>query len=610
MNEKLSYYSCDLETTTDINDCRVWSWGAAEIYDYTNYTSGTDIDSFIKWCSKSNKILYYQNLKFDGEFIINYLLKNNYKYRSNALKNDENYGSNKKVNLKEKEFTAIISDDGKYYYIEICFAVMNKNKRYVKIYDGLKKIPFSVKKMAKAFHLEIRKGEIDYNKKRPIGYIPTIEENEYQKNDVQIPAQALRIQLEKGLNKMTIGSDALSFYKDLMGNKFRKYFPILSKEEDEFVRRSYKGGFCWVNPKYKGLTVKNGFSYDDNSLYPSRMESCEMPTGLGIHGYGQYQTDKIYNLYIQSLRCCFKLKKEKIPTIQIKNNTKFFKENEYISECLEPVVLTLTSIDLQLFFDHYNVYEIEYIEYYKYRGVKGLFSNYINYWNEIKMNSTGGLRELAKLMLNNLYGKFATNAIVKGKYPVLGENGEVRYKLLEETTKKTIYIPVGTFITAYGRDLCIRTAQECYNNKPINQINFNSEYDIAYCDTDSIHCVGTGIPNIKIHPKKLGYWKHESDFVKAKFLRQKTYIERIKTNASNFDDDDISEMTDYQKEMLYDKNLYDVIKCCGMPENLKHNLHETDVFDRFDINLELWGKLLPKHVNGGIVLVESSFKIK
>lgn len=44
---------------------------------------------------------------------------------------------------------------------------------------------------------------------------------------------------------------------------------------------------------------------------------------------GKYKEDKVYNLYIQMITCSFKIKKNKIPTIQIKHNLNY-KSNEYL----------------------------------------------------------------------------------------------------------------------------------------------------------------------------------------------------------------------------------------------------------------------------------------
>ena len=108
------------------------------------------------------------------------------------------------------------------------------------------------------------------------------------------------------------------------------------------------------------------------------------------------------------LSCSFSLKKDKIPTIQIKNDRFHFKENEYLeSSDNEIVVLTLTSVDLKLFLEQYNVYELNYIAGWKFKSLQGLFTDYVDKWTKRKIEATKegnkGQRSLSKLMLNALY---------------------------------------------------------------------------------------------------------------------------------------------------------------------------------------------------------------
>ena len=154
------------------------------------------------------------------------------------------------------------------------------------------------------------------------------------------------------------------------------------------------------------------------------MYEKDLPFGNPIFFKGKYKDDKIFPLYIQMISCSFEIKKNKIPTIQIKGNRFMFKENEYLqSTNKEIVTLTLTNIDLKLFFDHYDVYDLEYIAGWKFREIKGLFKNYIDKWVTVKNNATiegnKGQRTLAKLMLNSLYGKFATSMDAQSKIPYL-----------------------------------------------------------------------------------------------------------------------------------------------------------------------------------------------
>ena len=89
------------------------------------------------------------------------------------------------------------------------------------------------------------------------------------------------------------------------------------------------------------------------------------------------------------ITCSFEIKKNKIPTIQIKNNKIFFRENEYLeSSSGEIVCLVLTSVDLKLFLEHYNVYDIEYISGWKFKSTEILFKEYIDKWIQVKNNAT------------------------------------------------------------------------------------------------------------------------------------------------------------------------------------------------------------------------------
>lgn len=89
---------------------------------------------------------------------------------------------------------------------------------------------------------------------------------------------------------------------------------------------------------------------------------------------------------------------------------------------------------------------------------------------------------MAKLMLNSLYGKFATSLDTKSKIPYL-DNGVLKFILGEKEDKKGLYIPIGSFITSYAREKTIRTSQAI---KDYSIKNYNKDL-YYYSDTDSIH---------------------------------------------------------------------------------------------------------------------------
>ena len=254
------------------------------------------------------------------------------------------------------------------------------------------------------------------------------------------------------------------------------------------------GGFTYLSPEYCEKNVGEGTILDVNSLYPSVMYTEKLPFGDPIRFEGKYVEDKVYDLYIQKITCRFRIKKNKIPTIQIKNNMSFM-PNEYLEYSgLEPVSLMLTSIDLKLFLEQYDILGEENIDDiyeggWKFKSIKGMFTEYIDKWIDRKIKATkeknAGQRQLSKIILNSLYGKFATQKEVKEKYCYLDENGIVKYYDSEKIEKEGIYLPVACFITAYARNKTIRTAQSIkdYSIKKYGKNLF------AYTDTDSLHCL-------------------------------------------------------------------------------------------------------------------------
>lgn len=579
-------FTADFETNVSETDCRVWAYALCEIGNPNNFIYGNCIEDFIKFCQnkKQNYVLYFHNLKFDGEYIFSYLLNNGYE----CIKN--------KKERKDKTFTTLISDTGQFYSIEIFFETKNpKHINKVTIYDSLKILNFSVEQIAKDFNLPIRKLELDYDTIREVGHELTEHEIEYIKNDVEIMARALKIMFDEDLTKMTIGSDALHNYKSINKN-FNKYFPVLPYQIDKDIRKSYKGGFTYLNDIYKEKETNAGFVLDVNSLYPSVMMYEKLPFGDPLFFNGQYEKDLLYPLYIQTFSCIFKVKENKIPTIQIKNNLSFI-PNEYIkSSDGDIVTLTLTNIDLELFFEHYDVWEITYHSGWKFKGIKGLFSEYINYWSTQKINAkknkNDALYRISKLMLNSLYGKFGLNPDVRGKYPYLNEDGIIKYGMYEQEQRDGIYIPIASFITSYARKKTITTSQTI---KEYTLNKYGTDLYV-YSDTDSIHLLEIDEKELEniidIDDYRLGAWKLESKFKRGKYIRQKCYI-----------------------ELGYDDVLN--VTVAGLPKKLAPLVN----FNNFNVGfttenidkkeLEKTGKKLTfKHVKGGVLLVETDFTIK
>lgn len=573
--KKNNLFTGDFETTTDENDCRVWAWAVSEIANPDNIITGTTIDEFFNFCKnpKINYQIYFHNLKFDSEFMFNYLLNNGY----TCIKD--------KKERKDKTFTALISDMNQIYSIEIYFDVHNKKHiNKLTIYDSLKILNFPVEQIAKIFDLPIRKLELDYHEKREIGHVLTDHEIDYISNDVKIMSMALKEMFNSGLTKMTIGADALSYYKKLYKG-FNHYYPVLAYEIDQDIRKSYRGGFTYLNPIYKNKITGAGLVLDVNSLYPSVMYECMLPFSEPLFYEGEYVKNSLYPLYVQTISCSYELKEGMIPTIQIKNNLRFNPTEYSCSSEGDIVTLTLTNIDLELFFEHYNVYDLHYHSGWMFKGIKGMFKEYIDYWMNEKIKATEegnkGKRQIAKLMLNSLYGKFGLNPNVLSKYPTFDDNGALTYDFYDPEIRASIYIPVASFITSYARKKTIETSQAIKTYS----LNKYGEDKYVYSDTDSIHTLINDEEELKqfvdIDDVKLGAWKKESEYIKGKYIRAKSYIE-LGTNGK--------------------------LNCtvAGLPKYLGDKV----TFENFTPGAKYHGKLVPKHVPGGVILVDVDFTIK
>lgn len=544
-------------------------------------------------------------LKFDGEYIFYYLLNNGYEVVQS------------KREVKDKSFTCLISDTGQFYSIEI-YETAGKHPNKVTIYDSLKLLNFGVDKIAKSFDLPISKLKLDYDTYRPVGHELTAHEVEYIKNDVRIMSMALDIMFKENLNKMTIASNALFNYKKSISD-FNLYFPKLTYEVDKSIRKSYKGGFTYLNPIYKEKEVNTDIIVmDSNSMHPSHMMNDYMPIGEPLYFSGKYEKDPLYPLYVQRFSCSFKLKKGKIPSIQLKH-TPGYLPTEYLETTNGKIVtLTLTSVDLELFYMQYDVSDEVWFDGFKFKQLAGLFSNYINYWInkkiEAKKEDNKALYTIAKLMLNSLYGRFGLGTTVQSKYPTI-ENDKIKYKLYPEEIREGVYCPVASFITSYSRYDIITTSQAV---RDYSLKTYGKDYYI-YSDTDSVHMIKLSDEElakiIKMDDYKLGYYKRESEAIKGIYIRQKCYLEIEYINENKYKELNEEDRKKWDKVKHNGKTIYTRFNTtiAGLPKKLGKYI-TVDNFKRgFKIlasEEDKEHKLAFKHVKGGVLLVDTDFTIK
>jgi hypothetical protein len=539
-------FCADFETITAADDCRVWAWGFTQVQtpEYEHVEIGVDIDSFMERVSQQNGTCYFHNLKFDGMFMLDWLFNHGFEHVTDD------------VIFEEKCFKTLISDMGKFFSLTVKW----ESGHTTEFRDSLKKLPMGLRRIAESFKLEMSKGELDYDEYRAPGHILTPEEEDYLRRDVSILAQAMKQVIDSGMKKLTVASDAMNEYKQLNGMAgFNSRFPTLSYEMDAQIRLAYRGGFTYADPRFQGRKVGSGIVLDVNSLYPSVMKNYHIPYGRPDYQKVEVMPTDLRPLTIFTITFLAKLKPGFIPCIQIKGNNLFL-GTEYLREITEPTTMTMTNVDFALYNDHYDIEILAYHGGYKFRASQGMFDTYIDKWMLVKANETGGKREIAKLHLNSLYGKFASNPNVTSKVPIL-KDGVVKLVRGTPELRPPVYTAAGVFITAYARDITIRAAQANYST-------------FAYADTDSLHLLQDSVPDsLTVHPSDLGAWKFEYAFQNAYYVRAKFYMEQKVSG-------------EYENRIA------------GLPVSISSQL----TFDDLVHGKVLHGKLNPETVPGGVIL--------
>lgn len=651
----------------------VYLWGI-ETLDLKEYHKGYDINSFIEFILSypEDMKIYFHNLKFDSSFILYKFLKNTETFKQLIPEiNKASYDFNKYTDESNDHIFEYVDDTksmsmekffkmkgyidkdnlctlsttfyqtsvngmGVFYSLKIYHMREGHPLHKVEIYDSLKLLNFSIKKLGTSFLNDpnFEKEDYDYEVVRKENCPNELTEKDYSylKRDIDILAKALKLfkessDIQGSVDKNTIASLALDEFKTILFQKvrkktnptnrqkenvFRQLCPVLSKRVDEFVRTSYKGGFCYVHPAVKDkVNERKGMCVlDVNSLFPYIMESKAVPYGKPKHSFDvkktkngriviPYVDGEVYDYYFLKVVVNFKLKPNKIPSIMLKNadiknefNDVFMADlplNTYLESSDGPIELILTKDDYELMHEQYNIISEKIIEGMFFKSVEGIFEEYITKWSKIKIEA--GLkgdksrREIAKLFLNSLYGKFGSKCENVFKFYDMNEN----ILSLKPQVKKIddpVYVPIAAAITAGARRKTITASQKIldYGLKYYKKVMY------FYSDTDSIHtgltlnecirCLGDEID--KKNSGVFGLWKAEAKDVKrSKFIRPKTYLEESESEGM-------------------------LTGVAGMPKDIQGLL----TWDSFKTGKQFLGKLAPCHVQGGILLLDDIFSIK
>lgn len=392
------------------------------------------------------------------------------------------------------------------------------------------------------------------------------------------------------------------------------------------IKRSYTGGIAYVNPLYQEQSIYQKITVIDvNSMYPYCLRTFPIPYGRFEKIEGKPDFNKS-GVWIAGARVSFKLKKEtNLPCIQIKEkygrrwlreSTDYMKfgELDYMNED----VLFFTSVDYETFCENYDFTVHKWLYHYwfpnaGYKDGRTFIDRFYaekqradNLMNKIKKAKPETYktdpeylqaqldRTESKIAMNSAYGKHGTKYFLYSKDSIYnGPDEPVKFvpetELQREPDKEPshYYCPYAAFVTAYARRMLVQT--------------WNAfEGRAVYCDTDSIHFIGTpeDIPeSVNVDREDsgaLGLWAVENTFVKGRYIRAKSYIE-VK-------EDGIA-----------------VITCAGATPEIKSIMD----WDNFRVGFNAWNvaesrkldikdhsKLTPKQYPDGVNLEIVNFEIK
>lgn len=523
----------------------IGEWGVMEC-GKSKVGKGVGTGDFLKFasanCSGKCSRIYVYDLGFWGYYLL-YALIDEYHYSI--------YDGADLDDMPKGSIQCTISGEGVWYILRIKTAKGN----LLTFYDAQKKFPFPIDKVAK----DLR-----------IPYDGSIE------SELSVLSKGLQsVYIDQGHDRITIGADCLAEYKSMVPH-FSAIFPILTPDVDMYMRSAYRGAICYVKggDHYTGP----GCSYDACSLYPSQMHSQSgnvYPYGDPVKYEGAYTYDRAYPLYIQRCVVTATLKPDHMPCIS--PTADMGKSTAYLTT-MDSIELTLTSVDMELLHEQYDVHDIYMIDGCKFQAKRGLFDCYINEYMALKNiadhDGDPVKRMIAKLFLNNLYGKFGTKLHKSNNIPSYIDKRKV-YFTPKDTDGVGVYVPVACFVTAYGRRETVHIAQA------------NWKY-FDMCDTDSIHCHAwpdqlVGIPK----GDGIGKWKLETVYERAHFVRLKCYVEDV-----------IWDKKPKESSLSY--------KCAGATPEVK----ELFTWDNFKTG-SFFPKAKPvkKYVKGGCIRVMGPFTI-
>ena len=533
-------FAIDTQTGAEIKDQRVWLAGFKnlESMESTYFNNLHDfMEAILARGENTNTEYAFHNIKFDGSYIVPYLMKAGYQVSQGRP--------------QPGQFSVLVDNRNNWYTL----TVQVTKRRKVTLWDSLKLFPTALQYLHTIYSTPTKKILEDqdwYQEQRPEGYEPNERDLLYFENDLQVPAETLNKHIELYTLRFKKTQASQSFHNFETSFKAWKWrFPALTNEEDSDIRPAYWGGISHVPKDKAGLDHWGVGVYDINSSYPDKAANFKLPYGECVAEYGECMHPNMSKFWIAEALVEFELKPNCLPCIP----RKAISEGEIIEDRdtnIEKwvdssggiVKMSFSCIDYMTIQESYTfkVWRWQWSRHWAWKVQKEV-AKFVNMNNDRKVKYSAlakigtdrqkvieylTIRNRSKIDNNSFYGKFGEEVIKEGKTPYLEENEqgleEVTWlvdRVEEQTANKRKYLPVAIAITAWGRQQLVRAA------------NILGEH-FLYCDTDSVHYLLTGQYKLDkaaaeghffIHPEQLGAWSLDGTYTRGRYLRAKCYME-------------------------------------------------------------------------------------
>lgn len=418
------------------------------------------------------------------------------------------------------------------------------NQEKVVFRDSFRLFPMSLDKLLKAF-FNLGKVEIDEIYKNDMGAFKIAhyqKYHDYLKRDCDGLYDAL-VLFRKLVNDispigdlpLSLGSLALKVFKTSYLGDLEILTP--NKKQDDFLTNAYAGG----RTEYFGNGVKdeNGIYrkcnyYDVNSMYPAEMQNAFFPVGVGIWTKKlEYNDNK--QLIIGAYEIEYNQTGGHIPLLRDQSTGQKSKEHEFIGRGIYTTdeIQYLISIGA----------EIKIIKGLIFPDSQQIFNEFITdlYNMRLKADREGNaaLFLVIKLLMNNLYGKFAQREIAESLVFMTDKQANQLLKDINSGKEKKIlsikpmadldeydyeYMPysVKTKIIVHHRHALIAALITAKCRIKITDIAEKYHETALYCDTDSF-ITQSVLDDKYLSRTELGMFKTEYANVSMRIWGRKQY---------------------------------------------------------------------------------------